>query len=111
MKKILFSAPVPVEAIEEYKANFELMIPEKALSYDEVMKVIADYDAYMILANKGDKNLLDAAVKLKAVANFGVGYDNIDWKYATEKGIAVVNTPTQVTDSTAEHTVALMVDT
>ena len=111
MKKILFSAPIPVEAVEEYKADFDLTIPEKSLAYDEVVKIIADYDAYMTLANKGDKNLLDAAKKLKVIANFGVGYDNIDWKYATEKKIAVVNTPTQVTDSTAEHTVALIVDT
>ena len=111
MKKILFSAPIPVEAVEEYKKDFELTVPEKKLTYEEVMKIIADYDAYMTLAAKGDKNLLDAAKNLKAIANFGVGYDNIDWKYATEKGIAVVNTPTQVTDATAEHTVALIVDT
>ena len=111
MKKILFSSSVPVGVLDEYKANFELAIPEKPLSYDEVIKVVADYDAYMVIQNKGDKNLLDAAKNLKAIANFGVGYDNIDWKYATEKGIAVVNTPTQVTDATAEHTVALIVDT
>ncbi|MBR6901962.1 MAG: D-glycerate dehydrogenase [Synergistaceae bacterium] len=111
MKKILFSAPIPVEAVKEYKKDFELTVPEKSLTYDEAVKIIADYDAYMTLANKGDKNLLDKAVKLKVIANFGVGYDNIDWKYATEKGIAVVNTPTQVSDATAEHTVALIVDT
>jgi len=111
MKKILFSAPIPVEAVEEYKKDFELTVPEKSLTYDEVVKIIADYDAYMTLVNKGDKNLLDKAAKLKVIANFGVGYDNIDWKYATEKGIAVVNTPTQVSDATAEHTVALIVDT
>ena len=111
MKKILFSAPIPVEAVKEYKKDFELTVPEKSLTYDEAVKIIADYDAYMTLANKGDKNLLDKAVKLKVIANFGVGYDNIDWKYATEKGIAVVNTPRQVSDATAEHTVALIVDT
>ena len=38
---------------------------------------------------------IDKAKNLKVIANFGVGYDNIDWKYATQVGLPVVNTPTQ----------------
>ncbi|MGE4353374.1 MAG: NAD(P)-dependent oxidoreductase [Oscillospiraceae bacterium] len=109
MKKILFSYPVPEECVAQYRGKYELMVPEKPLSYEEALALVPDYDAYFILSNRGDKAVLDAGKKMKVIANFGVGYDNIDWKYATEKGIAVVNTPTQVTDATAEHTVALMV--
>ena len=108
MKKILLSRPVPEECVSPYRDRYELVIPEAPLSYEETLKLVPDFDAYFVLSNKGDKAVLDAGKKLKAIANFGVGYDNIDWKYATEKGIAVVNTPTQVTDATAEHTVALM---
>lgn len=108
MSKILLSQPVPDICIERFKDRFDITVPDAPMTYDEVMHVIGAYDAYLILSNKGDKALLDAGTKLKAIANFGVGYDNIDWKYATEKGIAVVNTPTQVTDATAEHTVALI---
>lgn len=108
MKKILLSRPVPEECVSPYRDRYELAIPEAPLSYEEALKLVPDCDAYFVLSNKGDKAVLDAGKKLKAIANFGVGYDNIDWKYATEKGIAVVNTPTQVTDATAEHTVALM---
>lgn len=111
MQRILFSYPIPKEEIKEYEKEFELVVPEKALTYEETLKMIPGFDAYMILGNKGDKALLDAADNLKVISNFGVGYDNIDWKYATEKKIAVVNTPTQVTDATAEHTVALIIDT
>ena len=109
MKKILFSYPVPEECVADYRGKYELTIPEKPLTYDQALKLIPEFDAYFILSNKGDKGILDAGNNLKVVANFGVGYDNIDWNYATKKGIAVVNTPTQVTDATAEHTVALMV--
>lgn len=108
MKRILFSRPVPEECVSQYRGKYELAVPNAPLSYEETLKRVPDYDAYFILSNKGDKAILDAGKKLMVVANFGVGYDNIDWKYATEKGIAVVNTPTQVTDATAEHTVALM---
>lgn len=108
MKKILISRPVPQECLEQYEEKFEFTVPQEPMTYDEVQEVIADYDAYFIINNKGDKNILDKAAKLKVIANLGVGYDNIDWKYATQKGIAVVNTPTQVTDATAEHTVALI---
>lgn len=108
MKKILISRPVPQECLEQYEGKFEFTVPQEPMTYDEVQEVIADYDAYFIINNKGDKNILDKAAKLKVIANLGVGYDNIDWKYATQKGIAVVNTPTQVTDATAEHTVALI---
>ncbi|BEU87038.1 2-hydroxyacid dehydrogenase family protein [Selenomonas sp. TAMA-11512] len=109
MAKILLSQPVPDICLAQFKDKFDITIPDAPMTYDEVMQVIGEYDAYMIIGNKGDKALLDAGKNLKAIANFGVGYDNIDWKYATEKGIAVVNTPTQVTDATAEHTVALIV--
>ena len=45
---------------------------------------------------------------LKIVANYGAGYDNIDYKYAGEKGIAVTNTPKVSTEATAELTFALL---
>lgn len=111
MKKILIAQPVPEECLEPYQGEFEFTVPEEPFTYSEILEQIQEFDAYFIINNKGDKAILDKGTKLKVIANFGVGYDNIDWRYATEKGIAVVNTPTQVTDATAEHTLALMVST
>ena len=51
---------------------------------------------------------MDAATKLKIIANYGVGYNNIDVDYATKKGIVVCNTPNPVTEPTAEMAFALM---
>lgn len=108
--KILATGAIPEIALEKYKDEFELTVPKESMTYEEVSAVIDQYDALFVMVNKADKALIDKGVKLKAIANFGVGYDNIDWQYATKKGIAVVNTPTQVTDATAEQTAVLIFD-
>ena len=108
--KILVTTNVPAELLEKYK-EFEITIPEKRLVYDEVSEIAGEYDAIMGFGLRVNEALLEKGKNLKAVANFGVGYDNIDVKAATARGIAVVNTPTQVTDATAEYTIALIVAT
>ncbi|WHH57139.1 NAD(P)-dependent oxidoreductase [Petroclostridium sp. X23] len=108
MKKILVSQCVPEECLVPFRNHYEFTMPKTKFTYEEVLEKIAEYNAYFIVGNRADKKLLDAGKKLKVVANFGVGYDNIDWQYATEKGIAVVNTPNKVTEATAEHAVVLI---
>jgi glyoxylate reductase len=54
-------------------------------------------------------DLLDeAGTSLEVVANFGVGYDNIDLDAARARGVRVTNTPGVLTNATAELAVALM---
>ncbi len=56
-----------------------------------------------------DGELLDAAgTSLKVVANFAVGYDNIDVDACRERGVVVTNTPDVLTNATAELALALM---
>ncbi|MBQ5731396.1 MAG: dihydrofolate reductase, partial [Bacteroidaceae bacterium] len=70
-----------------------------------------DYDALLSMWNfPVDKRLLDAAHKLKIVANFAVGYDNIDVVEATTHGVTIANTPDPVTAPTADIAVGLMID-
>lgn len=54
------------------------------------------------------KERLDLAPGLKILSRIGVGYDNIDVREASRRGIVVCNTPHGPTISTAEHTVALI---
>lgn len=55
-----------------------------------------------------DAELLDAAgPQLKVVANFGVGYDNVDLAACAERGVKVTNTPDALTNATAELALAL----
>lgn len=56
-----------------------------------------------------DAGLIDKLPKLEIIANFGVGYDNIDVKAAKARDIRVTNTPNVLNDAVAELTVGLMV--
>lgn len=53
---------------------------------------------------------MDALPDLRAVTNFGVGYDNVDVAEATRRGIVVSNTPDVLTDAVADLSVALVID-
>jgi glyoxylate reductase len=61
-----------------------------------------------MITDRVDAQLLDRAPELKIIANFGVGYNNIDVTAATRRGIMVTNTPGVLTDATADLTMALM---
>lgn len=61
-----------------------------------------------LLTDKIDAKVIAANKKLKVIAQYAVGYDNIDVKAAAERGIPVTNTPGVLTDAVAEHTFALL---
>lgn len=77
---------------------------------EELAGKIAGYDILVVRsATKAKADIIDAgAGKLKAILRGGVGTDNIDVKYAKEKGIFVSNTPTASSDSVAEMALAHM---
>ena len=55
-----------------------------------------------------DRDVIDAAPKLKAISTYSVGYDHVDVKYADIKGIVVSYTPEVLTRATADLTMALL---
>jgi D-3-phosphoglycerate dehydrogenase len=55
-----------------------------------------------------DAQVMKATRKLRIVARYGVGFDNVDLKAATERGVYVSNTPGVLSDAVAELTIALM---
>lgn len=62
-----------------------------------------------LLTDKVDDELFDAAPHLKVVANYAVGFDNIDVPAATRRGIPVTNTPGVLTNTTADLAFTLLV--
>lgn len=90
----------------------DLIFPTgKSFSKEEIMRKIGDCDALLSMFNLPiDKEIIDAGKSLKIISNFGVGFNNIDIKYAQSKGIAVCNTPDPVIEPTAELAFALMSD-
>lgn len=61
-----------------------------------------------LLTDKIDGEVLDAAPHAKIFANYAVGFDNVDLNAASERGVTVTNTPGVLTDTVAEHAVALI---
>jgi glyoxylate reductase len=76
---------------------------------DELTKRAAAADALVcLLTDHIDAALLNAAPRLRAIANVAVGYDNIDVAEATARGIPVGNTPGVLTETTADLAFALI---
>lgn len=61
-----------------------------------------------LLTDKVDSKVIDAGKSLQVVSNYAIGYDNIDVKTLTARGVTVTNAPGNYTDTIAEHVVALM---
>lgn len=108
MKKILLTDQFPKEGLTELFNHFEVKYPDKLkLTRDEVLELIPEFE--IVLGGvKGDRAFFEKAKKLEFISNFGVGYDSIDINIANEKKVTVTNTPTSVTEATAELAMALM---
>ncbi|MCK4718571.1 MAG: D-glycerate dehydrogenase [Thermoplasmata archaeon] len=63
-----------------------------------------------LLTDRVDGEIMDASPNLRIISNCAAGVDNIDVKAATERGIAVTNTPTALTETTADLTWAILLD-
>jgi len=80
--------------------------------YEVLLEKAKEVDALVtLLTDKIDCNLLQQAKKLRIIAQYAVGYDNIDIECATRLGIYVTNTPGVLTEATAELTWALILAT
>ena len=64
--------------------------------------------ALTLLTDQIDGEVLDREPQLKVISNFAVGYDNVDVPAATERGVAVCNTPGVLTETTADFAWALL---
>jgi len=73
------------------------------------MGKIRDVDGLLsMVTDEVDSALMDRAKRLKVVANMAVGYDNIDLKAATERGIMMTNTPGILSETTADTAMMLV---
>jgi glyoxylate reductase len=78
----------------------------------EIMKGISNVDILLPSAFQSvSREMIMANPNLRGVANFGVGYNNINVAYATERGIPVTNTPKVLTETTADLAWALLMAT
>ncbi len=116
MPKIFVTRPIPEVGIKMLRdKGYEVLINEaareRAATLDELKEGAKGADALLsVLTDKITAEVMDAGLPtLKIIANFAVGYDNIDLGAAKQKNIMVTNTPGVLTETVAEHTFALMI--
>ena len=110
--KILVTYDMFREGFAELESKYEVTFPEgRDFTYEEVFEMIPEYDVLCSMFDfPVNKELIDHAPKLQLIANYAVGYNNIDVAYATSQGITVANTPDPVTAPTANIALGLILD-
>ena len=108
--KVFVTREIPEIGLELLRKKYEVKVHKSPLpiSKSALISNVKNCDALIpLLTDKIDKELIDKMRKCKIIANYAVGYNNIDVEYAKSKGIAVTNTPDVLTDSTADLAMTL----
>ncbi len=113
MLKVVVTRKIPGSGIKMLQdAGFEVMVSphDRALERQELLNFIQGADGVLgQLTDKVDEQYLNAAgPKLKIVANYAVGVDNLDLTALSSHNIVATNTPDVLTEAVAEHTFALI---
>lgn len=102
---------LPERPLELLRKTCDVRVNEldRPLTKDELCSNFKDADGVIcMLSDRIDKEVINSLNKTKVFANYAVGYNNIDFKYAASKGIAVTNTPGVLTNATADLAWALL---
>ena len=112
MKKILVTRNLLPENEERVKKLFDAKLnkADNILSAEELINQSKDCDGILCIGgNKFDKAIIDQlSSSVKIIANYAVGYNNVDVDAAKQKGIVVTNTPEVLTDATADISILLL---
>jgi len=109
--KILITGNLPDKVIAPLKEKYsiEMNHADRPLDHQMLLAQVKDKQGLLSMLNDDvSEEVLACAPNLKMVANFGVGYNNIDVRAATVRGIMVSNTPGVLTNATAELAFTLL---
>ncbi|MCX7995726.1 MAG: D-glycerate dehydrogenase [candidate division WOR-3 bacterium] len=105
--KIFITRKIPEVAIELLSKHFKVEIfpLDRPITKSELKRHIKDKTGVIpLLTDNITKEIMDSAPRLKIIANYAAGYNNIDITEATKRGIMVTNTPDVLTETTADLT-------
>lgn len=109
--KIYITKEIPEIAINTLtEKGFQVEVRKKdtLISEKELIYALQNFDGIIsMLSDNLSKEVLKHTQKTKIIANYAVGYNNIDVKFANSKRITITNTPDVLTESTAELAAAL----
>jgi glyoxylate reductase len=111
MARVFVTRRLPGTALERLEAahDVEVWPGDMPPPREKLLQGVAEAEGLLsLLVDEVDTELMDAAPKLRAVANYAIGFDNIDVEAAAARDIQVGNTPDVLTDATADLAWALM---
>jgi glyoxylate reductase len=111
MARVFVTRQLPGNALERLAAEHEIEVwpGDMPPPREDLLAGVAEAEGLLsLLVDKVDTELLEAAPNLRAVANYAIGFDNIDLEATARRGVQVGNTPDVLTDATADLAWALM---
>lgn len=111
--RIFLTRELPPRTMELLRDHSVLTMnhQDRYLTQEEIIEGVQGVDGLLcLLTDVIDDQILSANPALKVVANFAVGFNNIDINAATARKIPVTNTPGVLTETTADMAFALLLD-
>lgn len=112
MKNKIYIPQSIAAAGEDYlrSKGYEIVRGSDRLDKESIKKDIQNCEAMILRTVRMDREILEAAKKLKIVARHGAGYDNLDWKAAEQLGIKATYSPDTTGLSVAEYTLTAILN-
>jgi glyoxylate reductase len=112
VNRVFVTLPLPSPGIDMLREKFDVRVVEaEGMPGDKVKRLIAETDPIGIVGMVNvpiTDEIMAAAPHLRVVANYAVGYNNVDVAAATRRGVLVTNTPGVLTEATADLAFALL---
>lgn len=105
MKKVLITDLIPEVGVNLLKEHYEVTMNTSgnSMTKEEMIHTFSQYDGIVTsLTNPIDEDVIAACPNVKIMANYAVGYNNIDIEAAVKHSLIVTNTPDVLSDTTAE---------
>ncbi len=111
MAKVFVTRALPGDALERLRRAHDVRVWDGALPPEPAVlrEAMAEVEGLLcLLTDRVDAALLDSAPRLRAIANYAVGTDNIDLELTAARAIPVGVTPDVLTEATADLAFALL---
>lgn len=111
MLNVFVTCKLPGNALDKLRAQYNVTVnPEdRNITKEELLKAVAGQDALIsMLSDPVDRDVIAAGDRLKVIANYAVGFNNIDVEAASERKIPVCNTPDVLTNASADFAWTLL---
>lgn len=110
--KVFVTREIPKEARDliEKECDLEISPHKRVIRKEELLEEVKDKDGILVqVTDPVDKEVIEAGNRLKIIVNWGEGYNHIDLKSASGRGIYVTNTPSDgIAGAVAESTTGLL---